>query len=158
MCPVVHLEHKMYHKCRIFYFNSDLYEWVLWANTNQCIDVTWNNINLMASCVYTWKGIKFHDHVLLQILRCDCTSAAGGGHSCRRLVSWTPGQEEITGVYQIVAFHLKPQRWCMSNAWFIPWQNLCNNLNYRHRMAQYAGRASVGLHTQVRHVVHWWQY
>ena len=28
-------------------------------------------------------------------------------------------------------------------------QALCYNLNYRHRMAQYAGRASVGLHTQV---------
>ena len=28
-------------------------------------------------------------------------------------------------------------------------QSICNNLNYRHRMAQYAGRASVGLHTQV---------
>ena len=29
-------------------------------------------------------------------------------------------------------------------------QSVCNNLNFRHRMAQYAGRASVGLHTQVR--------
>lgn len=28
-------------------------------------------------------------------------------------------------------------------------QNLCNNLNYRHRMAQYAGRASVALFTQI---------
>ncbi|XP_072040262.1 exosome complex exonuclease RRP44-like [Amphiura filiformis] len=28
-------------------------------------------------------------------------------------------------------------------------QTLCNNLNYRHRMAQYAGRASVNLHTQI---------
>ena len=28
-------------------------------------------------------------------------------------------------------------------------QALCYNLNYRHRMAQYAGRASVSLHTQV---------
>ncbi|XP_070553170.1 exosome complex exonuclease RRP44-like [Ptychodera flava] len=28
-------------------------------------------------------------------------------------------------------------------------QSLCNNLNYRHKMAQYAGRASVGLHTQL---------
>ena len=28
-------------------------------------------------------------------------------------------------------------------------QALCFNLNYRHRMAQYAGRASVSLHTQV---------
>ncbi|XP_071951446.1 exosome complex exonuclease RRP44-like isoform X2 [Antedon mediterranea] len=28
-------------------------------------------------------------------------------------------------------------------------QAICNNLNYRHRMAQYAGRASVGLHTQI---------
>lgn len=28
-------------------------------------------------------------------------------------------------------------------------QAICNNLNFRHRMAQYAGRASVGLHTQV---------
>ncbi|XP_064482242.1 exosome complex exonuclease RRP44-like [Ornithodoros turicata] len=28
-------------------------------------------------------------------------------------------------------------------------QALCNNLNFRHRMAQYAGRASVGLYTQV---------
>jgi exosome complex exonuclease DIS3/RRP44 len=26
---------------------------------------------------------------------------------------------------------------------------LCHNLNYRHRMAQYAGRASVALHTHV---------
>ncbi len=29
-------------------------------------------------------------------------------------------------------------------------QQICNNLNYRHRMAQYAARASVDLHTQVR--------
>ncbi|XP_074649854.1 exosome complex exonuclease RRP44-like [Tubulanus polymorphus] len=28
-------------------------------------------------------------------------------------------------------------------------QQICNNLNYRHKMAQYAGRASVGLHTQL---------
>jgi len=28
-------------------------------------------------------------------------------------------------------------------------QKVCENLNYRHRMAQYAGRASVALHTQV---------
>jgi exosome complex exonuclease DIS3/RRP44 len=28
-------------------------------------------------------------------------------------------------------------------------QQICNNLNYRHRMAQYAARASVDLHTQV---------
>ena len=28
-------------------------------------------------------------------------------------------------------------------------QQVCNNLNYRHRMAQYAARASVDLHTQV---------
>jgi len=28
-------------------------------------------------------------------------------------------------------------------------QSICNNLNYRHKMAQYAGRASVGLHTQL---------
>nr|XP_054755302.1 exosome complex exonuclease RRP44-like [Lytechinus pictus] len=28
-------------------------------------------------------------------------------------------------------------------------QEICDNLNYRHRMAQYAGRASVDLHTQV---------
>ncbi|XP_033115744.1 exosome complex exonuclease RRP44-like [Anneissia japonica] len=28
-------------------------------------------------------------------------------------------------------------------------QAICNNLNYRHRMAQYAGRSSVGLHTQI---------
>ncbi|KAK2159602.1 hypothetical protein LSH36_150g04005 [Paralvinella palmiformis] len=28
-------------------------------------------------------------------------------------------------------------------------QSICNNLNYRHRMAQYAGRASVVLHTQI---------
>ena len=28
-------------------------------------------------------------------------------------------------------------------------QKICENLNYRHRMAQYAGRASVALHTQV---------
>lgn len=28
-------------------------------------------------------------------------------------------------------------------------QALCNNLNYRHKMAQYAGRASVNLHTQL---------
>ncbi|KAG1650303.1 Exosome complex exonuclease RRP44 [Nymphon striatum] len=28
-------------------------------------------------------------------------------------------------------------------------QSLCNNLNYRHKMAQYAGRASVDLHTQI---------
>lgn len=28
-------------------------------------------------------------------------------------------------------------------------QGLCHNLNFRHRMAQYAGRASVGLHTQL---------
>ncbi|ELU08883.1 hypothetical protein CAPTEDRAFT_225692 [Capitella teleta] len=28
-------------------------------------------------------------------------------------------------------------------------QAICNNLNFRHRMAQYAGRASVGLHTQI---------
>lgn len=26
---------------------------------------------------------------------------------------------------------------------------VCQNINYRHRMAQYAGRASVALHTQV---------
>jgi len=26
---------------------------------------------------------------------------------------------------------------------------LCSNLNYRHKMAQYAQRASVGFHTQV---------
>lgn len=26
---------------------------------------------------------------------------------------------------------------------------ICNNLNYRNRMAQYAGRASVALHTHV---------
>lgn len=29
-------------------------------------------------------------------------------------------------------------------------QQICNNLNYRHRMAQYAARASVDLHTQVK--------
>lgn len=28
-------------------------------------------------------------------------------------------------------------------------QTLCNNLNYRHKMAQYAGRASVNLHTHI---------
>lgn len=28
-------------------------------------------------------------------------------------------------------------------------QEICDNLNYRHRMAQYAGRASVDLHTQI---------
>ncbi|XP_041376230.1 exosome complex exonuclease RRP44-like [Gigantopelta aegis] len=28
-------------------------------------------------------------------------------------------------------------------------QSVCNNLNYRHKMAQYAGRASVNLHTQL---------
>nr|KAI8762821.1 exosome complex exonuclease RRP44 [Biomphalaria glabrata] len=28
-------------------------------------------------------------------------------------------------------------------------QSLCNNLNYRHKMAQYAGRASVNLHTHL---------
>ena len=28
-------------------------------------------------------------------------------------------------------------------------QNVCNNLNYRKRMADYAGRASVALHTQL---------
>ncbi|XP_065176538.1 exosome complex exonuclease RRP44-like [Sycon ciliatum] len=28
-------------------------------------------------------------------------------------------------------------------------EKVCNQLNYRHRMAQYAGRASVGLHTQL---------
>ncbi|ESN99274.1 hypothetical protein HELRODRAFT_189048 [Helobdella robusta] len=28
-------------------------------------------------------------------------------------------------------------------------QNVCKNLNFRHRMAQYAGRASVALHTQI---------
>jgi exoribonuclease R len=28
-------------------------------------------------------------------------------------------------------------------------QQVCHNLNYRHRMAQYAARASVDLHTQV---------
>lgn len=28
-------------------------------------------------------------------------------------------------------------------------QSLCNNLNFRHRMAQYAGRASVALYTQI---------
>jgi len=28
-------------------------------------------------------------------------------------------------------------------------QKVCENLNFRHRMAQYAGRASVALHTQV---------
>lgn len=28
-------------------------------------------------------------------------------------------------------------------------QKICNNLNYRNRMAQYAGRASVALHTHV---------
>ncbi|CAF4494206.1 unnamed protein product, partial [Rotaria sp. Silwood2] len=28
-------------------------------------------------------------------------------------------------------------------------QQICNNLNYRHRMAQYAARASVDLHTQL---------
>jgi len=28
-------------------------------------------------------------------------------------------------------------------------QALCHNLNYRNRMAQYAGRASVALHTHV---------
>lgn len=28
-------------------------------------------------------------------------------------------------------------------------QVLCNNLNYRHKMAQYAGRASMSLYTQV---------
>ncbi|XP_064637468.1 exosome complex exonuclease RRP44-like [Lineus longissimus] len=28
-------------------------------------------------------------------------------------------------------------------------QTCCNNLNYRHKMAQYAGRASTGLHTQL---------
>lgn len=27
--------------------------------------------------------------------------------------------------------------------------NICHNLNYRNRMAQYAGRASVALHTHV---------
>lgn len=28
-------------------------------------------------------------------------------------------------------------------------QDICNNLNHRHVMAQYASRASVGLHTQL---------
>lgn len=28
-------------------------------------------------------------------------------------------------------------------------QQSCNNMNYRHKMAQYAGRASVDLHTQL---------
>ena len=28
-------------------------------------------------------------------------------------------------------------------------QNTCNHINYRHRMAQYSQRASVGLHTHV---------
>ena len=28
-------------------------------------------------------------------------------------------------------------------------QSTCNNMNYRHKMAQYAGRASVDLHTQL---------
>ncbi len=28
-------------------------------------------------------------------------------------------------------------------------QNIANNINYRHRMAQYAGRASVNLHTHI---------
>ena len=28
-------------------------------------------------------------------------------------------------------------------------QKVCNNLNFRHKMAQYAGRASVNLHTHV---------
>lgn len=28
-------------------------------------------------------------------------------------------------------------------------QEICNNINFRHRMGQYAGRASVTLHTQV---------
>lgn len=28
-------------------------------------------------------------------------------------------------------------------------QELCNNLNYRHKMAQYAGRASVALNTHL---------
>lgn len=28
-------------------------------------------------------------------------------------------------------------------------QQVCNNMNYRHKMAQYAGRASVDLHTQL---------
>lgn len=28
---------------------------------------------------------------------------------------------------------------------------LCNNLNYRHKMAQYAQRSSVAFHTQVQH-------
>lgn len=36
---------------------------------------------------------------------------------------------------------------------------LCNNLNYRHKMSQYAQRASVAFHTQVFHTVvlcrHW---
>jgi exosome complex exonuclease DIS3/RRP44 len=27
-------------------------------------------------------------------------------------------------------------------------QAICNNINYRHKMAQYAGRASVNLHTR----------
>ena len=28
-------------------------------------------------------------------------------------------------------------------------QNIANNINYRHRMAQYASRASVNLHTHI---------
>jgi exosome complex exonuclease DIS3/RRP44 len=28
-------------------------------------------------------------------------------------------------------------------------QNVANNINYRHRMAQYASRASVNLHTHI---------
>ena len=33
-------------------------------------------------------------------------------------------------------------------------QAVCNNLNYRHKMAQYAGRASVNLHTHVRSFIY----
>jgi len=32
---------------------------------------------------------------------------------------------------------------------FVDVQKICQNLNYRHRMAQLAGRASVALHTEV---------
>lgn len=32
----------------------------------------------------------------------------------------------------------------------------CKNLNYRNRMAQYAGRASVALHTHVRQQIFAW--
>ena len=35
-------------------------------------------------------------------------------------------------------------------------QSICNNLNYRHKMAQYAGRASVNLHTHVSYFIAPW--